>query len=85
MRWLPIALLTLIACSAVAATDADLIAVGRADLDRGDVDQAIAQLTNAVAITPTNSEAHYYLGLAYGRKAMKAGILRRMPMLKKAK
>ncbi len=64
MRQVATALLILIACSAVAATDTELIVGGRTALDHGDVDQAIAQLARAVAVNPTNSEAHYYLGLA---------------------
>jgi Tfp pilus assembly protein PilF len=85
MRQLVITLLVLIAFSALAATDAELIAAGRAALDRGDLGQAIAQLEKAVAVTPSNSEAHHYLGLAYGRKAQKAGIFRVMSQIGKAK
>jgi tetratricopeptide (TPR) repeat protein len=69
------ALLILIALPALAATDAGLIAAGRAALDHGDIDQAIAQLERAVALEPNNGDAHYSLGLAYGRKAQIAGIL----------
>jgi tetratricopeptide (TPR) repeat protein len=85
MRQIAITLLILIACSALAATDAELIAAGRAALDRGDVDQAIAQLEKAVLVKPSNPDAHYYLGLAYGRKAEKAGIFGGMSQMQKAK
>jgi tetratricopeptide (TPR) repeat protein len=79
------ALLILIALPALAATDGELIAAGRAALDHGDLDQAIAQLEKAVAINPSNSKGHYYLGLAYGRQAQKAGIFRGMSQVHKAK
>jgi tetratricopeptide (TPR) repeat protein len=74
MRQFTTALLILIAFCASAATDADNIAAGRAALDRGDVDQAIAQFEHAVAVRPNDAPAHYYLGLAYGKKAQKAGM-----------
>jgi len=74
MRQFTTALLILIAFCASAATDADNIAAGRAALDRGDVDQAIAQFEHAVAARPNDAPAHYYLGLAYGMKAHKAGM-----------
>lgn len=73
MRQFTTALLILIAFCASAATDADIIA-GRAALDRGDVDQAIAQFEHAVATHPNDAAAHYYLGLACGAKAQKAGM-----------
>jgi len=72
--------LILFASSALAATDAELIAAGRAALDRGDLDQAIAQLEKAVALKPTNPEAHYSLGDAYGRKAQQAGAFSGMSL-----
>jgi tetratricopeptide (TPR) repeat protein len=74
MRQFTTALLILIAFCASAATDADNIAAGRAALDRGDVDQAIAQFEHAVAVRPNDAAAHYYLGLGYGMKAQKAGM-----------
>ena len=74
MRQFVTALLILIACCAAAAPDADSIAAGRAALDRGDVDQAIAQFERAVAAQPNSAAAHYYLGLACGAKAQKSGM-----------
>jgi tetratricopeptide (TPR) repeat protein len=85
MRQIVLTLLILIACSALAATDAESIAAGRAALDRGDIDQAIVQLEKAIAVAPNSSEAHYYLGLAYGRKAEKAGIFGGMSQAGKAR
>jgi tetratricopeptide (TPR) repeat protein len=62
-----------------------MIAAGRAALERGDVDQAIAQFEKAVATKPTNSDAHYYLGQAYGRKAQAAGMFGGLSFIGKAK
>ena len=78
------ALLILITLPILAA-DVESIAAGRAALERGDVDQAIAQFEKAVALKPTNSDAHYYLGQAYGRKAEKTGIFGGMSWAGKAK
>jgi tetratricopeptide (TPR) repeat protein len=85
MRQLATAFLILIAFSALAATDAELIAAGRAALNRGDVDQAIAQFEKAVTAKPDSPEAHYYLGLAYGRQAQTAGMFGGMSAINKAK
>ena len=85
MRKLTIVLLILIALPALASTDADLVAAGRAALDRGDVDQAIAQFEKAVTANANSFQAHYYLGLAYGRKAQKDGMFAGMSLIPKAK
>jgi tetratricopeptide (TPR) repeat protein len=85
MRKIAVTLLILIALPAVAATDADLIAAGRAALNRGDLEQAIAQLEKAVTVSPNSFDAHYYLGLAYGRKAEKAGMFGGLSQIQKAK
>ena len=61
------------------------IAAGRAALDRGDLDQAIAQLEKAAAAVPNSYPAHYYLGLAYGRKAQSGGLFGGMSQIQKAK
>ena len=86
-RWsqLAVALLVLVTLPAIAATDVELIAAGRAAIDRGDVDQAIVQLGQAVALNPNNPRAHYYLGLAYGRKAQQSGLFGGMSQIGKAK
>src|ERR1051325_10408052 len=84
MRHIVIALLFFVACTASAA-DTPAIAAGRAALDRGDVDQALVQFEKAVAANPKDARAHYYLGLANGRKAQKAGILGGMSNIGAAK
>lgn len=84
MRLPTATLLILIACSALAAADDSLIA-GRAALDRGDVDQAIAQFEKVVAQKPNSSEAHYYLGVAYARKAESSNMFSQISLAKKAK
>src|SRR6478672_11092445 len=84
MRTLATAVLILIAVSTFAA-DSPPIAAGRAALDRGDADQAIAQFEKAVAANPKDARAHYYLGLANGRKAQKAGMFGGMSYIGAAK
>lgn len=85
MRSLATALLILIACCAHAATDVELTAAGRAALDRGEIDQAVAQLQKAVAANPNNFDAHYALGTAYGRSAQKAAVFSKLSFAKNAK
>lgn len=84
MRQLTTAVLLLIAFCAAAAPEADLIAAGRAALDRGDLDQAVSQFDHAVAVQPNSAAAHYYLGLAYGGKAQKAGMFGGLSHINKA-
>lgn len=85
MRHLALTLVIFIALCAHGAAEPESIAAGRAALNRGDIDQAIAQLEKATASTPNNADAHYYLGLAYGRQAQKAGMFGGMSFGKKAK
>jgi len=84
MRQLTTALLIFIAFCASAAPEADLIAAGRAFLDRGELDQAVSQFEHAVAAQPNSAAAHYYLGLACGAKAQKAGIFGGLSQINKA-
>jgi len=84
MRQLTTALLIFIAFCAAAAPEAALIAAGRAALDRGELDQAVTQFEHAVAAQPNSAAAHYYLGLAYGAKAQKAGMFGGFSEVKKA-
>lgn len=84
MRQLLIMFLFLMSCSAQAA-DLPAVTAARAALERGDADAAIAQLEKAVAANPKDARAHYYLGLANGRKAQKAGIFGGMSNIGAAK
>ena len=85
MRHIAALFFVLVTLPALAATDAELIAAGRAALDRGDADQAIAQLEKAIALNPNNPDAHYVLGLAFGRKALDAGMFGAMSQIGRAK
>jgi tetratricopeptide (TPR) repeat protein len=80
-------LLILIALPGIAQTGVSVpqITAGRAALDHGDTDQAIAQLEKAVAATANNFSAHYYLGVAYAKKAQSGGIFAAMSQIPKAK
>ena len=73
------------AASTLSAADVDPLAAGRAALERGDADQAAAQLEKAVAAKPASPEAHYWLGMAYGAQTQRAGLLSKMGLAKKAK
>lgn len=75
----------LLGTCALAAADVESVATGRAALDRGDLDAAIAQLEKAVAGAPSNAEAHYLLGVSYARKGEKEGLFGGMSLFKRAK
>jgi tetratricopeptide (TPR) repeat protein len=64
----------LIASPLIAQTD--LIGEGRAALNRKDPQAAVTLLDKAVAENPHSANAHYFLGVAYGRLAEKASIFR---------
>lgn len=55
----------------------------RADLDRGDVDGAIARGEAAAAAAPGDSETWLWLGRAYGRKAQSASVFSKVGFAKK--
>jgi Tfp pilus assembly protein PilF len=84
MRHLITGLLLLIAFCSFAAGP-ELIVAGRGALRRGEIDQAVMQLERAVAVNPNNYEGHYYLGLAYARRAQNEGILAGPALTTKAK
>jgi tetratricopeptide (TPR) repeat protein len=65
----------LLAASLVAQTA--LVKEGRAAIDRNDPQAALSVLQRAVAQTPDNADAHYLLGVAYGKLAQKANAFRR--------
>jgi tetratricopeptide (TPR) repeat protein len=77
--------LFLAATGAPAASDGERIEAGKAALDRGDLDVAIAEFEKAVAANSNSAEAHYWLGNACGRKAQKSGMFEAMSHGKKAK
>src|SRR5258706_8893113 len=65
----------IVATSALASPDAELVAAGRTALARGDLENAITQLEKAVAANGMNAQAHYQLGVAYARQVQAAGGL----------
>jgi tetratricopeptide (TPR) repeat protein len=60
---------TLKASPAYASNPAAFFWLGRAHLELGDYANAIADLERAVALGPNDSEAHRWLGRAYGEQA----------------
>ncbi len=73
MRIPAVLLAALMAVSLSAQTT--LLDQGRAALTRNDLDAAVDLLEKAVAQSPNNAEAHYYLGAAYGDKAQRANVI----------
>ena len=70
---LPLASLAVLAAAALFA-QTPLLEEGRAALDRGDSDGAIALFEKAVAQSPNSAEAHFHLGSAYGSKVQQSGL-----------
>lgn len=68
-----------------AATAAEYAAQGRAALQRNENDKAVELLTKAIALEPKNADHHYFLGLAYGDMAQKAGIFKGASLARKTK
>lgn len=62
-----------------------LLQQGRTAMDKRDFQGAVDILEKAVAAEPSNAEAHYLLGGAYGRLAQQASIFRQMSLAGKAK
>lgn len=59
--------------------------LGRLALRRNDQDRAVVYLEKAVALAPTNSSAHQFLGDAYGLSAQKAGLFSKMGLAGKCR
>jgi tetratricopeptide (TPR) repeat protein len=86
MRHLAIALAAaFVAFSALAVTDTQLIADGRAAQQRGEAEQAAKLFEQAVAMKPNDAKYHLLLGGAYGNQAQKAGMFGGIGLAKKAK
>src|ERR1051325_7282529 len=74
-RHLGFQLAALVAFAAVSLAQSPLIELGRAAIARGDDDAAIEIFQKAVAQSPKDAQAHFYLASAYGSKAQKSGML----------
>jgi tetratricopeptide (TPR) repeat protein len=86
MRHIAIALATaFVAFSALAATDTQLIADGRAAQQRGDAEQAAKLFEQAVAHEAERRQVSLSSAEAYGRQAQKAGMFGGIGLAKKAK
>jgi Tfp pilus assembly protein PilF len=77
--------LSLLSVSTYAATEAELIAQGKAAFEKRDFDKAAELYEKAVAANPKSAQAHYLLGGAYGRQAQQAGLLKQASLAKKAR
>lgn len=78
-------LVCLVSVSAYAASEADLLAQGKAAVERLDYEKAADLYEKAVTLNPKNADAHYNLGAAYGSQAQQAGALKQASLAKKAK
>jgi tetratricopeptide (TPR) repeat protein len=85
MRRLLALLLVCLALPLSTATAADLIAAGRAALERDENEKAVELFTKAIALQPNDAVAHYLLGNAYGDLAQKSNILKQASLAKKTK
>jgi len=82
----PISHLALIlALASSLAAQSSLLDRGRAALDRNDPDTAATLLEQAVDQTPQNANAHYFLGVAYGKQAEKASVFRAPSLARKTR
>jgi tetratricopeptide (TPR) repeat protein len=77
-------LLSTLAVSAFAG-EAELLAAGRAALQKGDFAQAGSLFEKAVAANPKSAEAHYLRGRAYGAEAVRANVLKQASLAKKVR
>jgi Tfp pilus assembly protein PilF len=84
MRIIQMAFVLSLATASVFA-QTPLIEQGRAAINLGDSDTAIATLEKAVAQAPNSAEAHYYLGEAYLSKGAKANLFSAASWARKAK
>jgi len=68
-----------------ASPSTDQVALGNAELERGNTDAAITALERATALDPANSEAQRCLGDAYGTLAQKSGLFTGLRLAKKVR
>jgi Tfp pilus assembly protein PilF len=78
-------LLSLVSVSVYAASEAELIAQGKAAFERRDFEKAAGLYEKAAAANPKSAQAQYLLGGAYGRQAQQASLLSQASLAKKAK
>jgi tetratricopeptide (TPR) repeat protein len=83
MRPLHALLLAFILSVPVFGGEAELLAPGRAALEKGDFAKAAAIFDKAVAANPKSAEAHYLLGRAYAAEAQRANVLKQGSLAKK--
>lgn len=67
------------------AAQTNLIERGRESLRHGDTNTAASLFRSAIAEAPDNAEAHYWLGVAYGKEARKANMLRQVRLAVKTR
>ncbi len=87
MRLLPALLLLSFLSTAAFADNTELIAAGRAAVERRDLDKAASLFEKAIAANPNDAEAHYRLGTVYGAQAQRGdvGVLKQASLAKKIK
>ena len=81
----PIALLLASFLALPLTAQAPPIERGRALLRRDDPDHAAVLFREAIAQAPDSAEAHYWLGVAYGRQARKANVIRQVRLAMKTR
>jgi tetratricopeptide (TPR) repeat protein len=87
MRKLAVTFLFLLIASnaALAASAAEHAAAARAATERGEHQKAADLYEKAVALEPKNADYHYFLGVAYGELAQRAGMLKQASLAKKTR
>jgi len=67
------------------AAQSTLVEQGRAALDHNDPQSAVKVLESAVEQSPQNADAHYLLGIAYGKLAEKSNVFRRAALARRTR
>jgi tetratricopeptide (TPR) repeat protein len=74
------------AVAKVAGDDAAvLMAAGREELGKGEIDRSIATLERVVELRPEGSEGHFWLGRAYLAKLQNASMFKKLGLSKKVR